>query len=359
MADDSELDYLKTFFTYALITAELGSDAVTVNHYSEKKILSQIDDTRRLLIYPPELIGVDGKFYTKRYQLKISDINEAGLTEIINLICNKIEELQRQQNPTVPYTNYSFDCTSEDNDVRGIASDGEYFWVVGYTSNKVYKYTLGGVYTGTDVAIAEDTKPECLCWDGTNFWLLGGNNLEVYKYDTDFVYQTVSFSVSEDVWCTGICWDGTYFYMTGLQNHKIYQYTSAGVYTTENWDMHIAYDPWGLDWDGEHFWLVIDDEGNGDAIDGIYRYTSELVYDDYVILTHPQDAGPRGIHWDGEHFWITGGTIDDVFKYSRELYMKENTLVYIEFKYGNKAYEQPKTKRWSQDIYIDVEWSTA
>jgi len=40
-------------------------------------------------------------------------------------------------------------------------------------------------------------------------------------------------------------------------------------------------------------------------------------------------------------------------------FTRPTTMLNIEFKHSNKAFELKRTKRWEQDIYIDVEWSTS
>lgn len=40
-------------------------------------------------------------------------------------------------------------------------------------------------------------------------------------------------------------------------------------------------------------------------------------------------------------------------------FTRPTTMLNIEFHHSNKAFENGKTKRWDQDIYIDVEWSTS
>ncbi len=261
MADDSELDHLRTFLLYACYNT-------IVKHFSEVKKISAINHTRRILILPGELIGVDGKFYTRRYKVQISETSEAALMETFNQLIEGIDDLNKGRESTVYYTGTSFDVSSEDTSPAGITWDGTNFWVAGFVNKEVFKYTSAGVYTSTyfDVS-SEDTSP------------------------------------------AGITWDGTYFLVTGETTKEVYKYTAAGVYT------------------GEHF-----DVGDEDTI-------------------------PFGICWDGIHLWVVGNDSKEVYKY-RNFFSRPSILVYIDLKYGNKAFEHPKTKRWYQDIYLDVEWST-
>ena len=80
MADDSELDYLRTLLLEIM-------PGFTVKHYSEVKTISLINDTKRALLYPGEILTFNDVYYDTRYKLKVSAPNEANLiTGIKNLI---------------------------------------------------------------------------------------------------------------------------------------------------------------------------------------------------------------------------------------------------------------------------------
>ena len=72
MADDSELDYVRTFVGEVMT-------GYTIKQFSEVKLLSLINDTQRGLVYPGEPILVTDVYYTKRYKLALSDTTEAAL----------------------------------------------------------------------------------------------------------------------------------------------------------------------------------------------------------------------------------------------------------------------------------------
>ncbi len=58
MTDDSELDYIRTFLNKAHSNA-------TTKHFSETRNVSsdKYNDDNRILVYPGELMSVDGVFY--------------------------------------------------------------------------------------------------------------------------------------------------------------------------------------------------------------------------------------------------------------------------------------------------------
>ncbi len=348
MVDDSELDYLRTLLGY------IGANA-TVKHFSEVKKISAINDTKRILIFPGELINVDGKFYTKRYRVQISEPSEAELMSTFNLIAEGFISLNRGIDISRGYTGVHFECITEAAAPSGITFDGTYLYICDRTTDEVYQYTTAGVYTGVHWDVSgEDSSPFGLCWDGTFFWMAGGTNETMFKYTAAGVYTTVSIDVSVKIQALdGIGWDGTHLLGMGtlFSGKDVAKYTQAGVWVSEFDTINAL--PKGLGWDEVHYWIPTD------VGDSIARYTQAGVYDGLELDTNSQDSYMNGItyDWVNKVFWTVGYTDPEVYQYS--FYTKPNILCYIELKYGNTAYEQPKTKRWSQYIYIDVEWSTA
>ena len=79
MADDSELDYVRTFVGEVMT-------GYTIKQFSEVKNLSLISDTQRGLVYPGEMITIHDVYYTKRYKLAVSDTTEAALQTAYKLL---------------------------------------------------------------------------------------------------------------------------------------------------------------------------------------------------------------------------------------------------------------------------------
>ena len=83
----------------------------------------------------------------------------------------------------VQHLGTSFSVASQESNPSGIVWNGTHFWVVGITTDAVYKYTSAGVYTGTSFSVGgQDTTPEDITWDGTNFRVLGRSTDTVYSY---------------------------------------------------------------------------------------------------------------------------------------------------------------------------------
>jgi len=90
MVDDSNLDYIVTFLGKCHTTA-------TVNSYTTIKNINFINDTERILVYPPEIISVDNNHYVERYMVKLSEVDEAGILGMRNDIIDNIIKLNTRQ----------------------------------------------------------------------------------------------------------------------------------------------------------------------------------------------------------------------------------------------------------------------
>lgn len=89
MADDSELDYVRTFVGEAMT-------GYTIKQFSEIKKLSLIGDTQRGLVFPGEIISMGESYYVSRYKLQLSDATEAALTTGIKNLMIGIRKYNRR-----------------------------------------------------------------------------------------------------------------------------------------------------------------------------------------------------------------------------------------------------------------------
>ena len=89
MVDDSELDYIRTF---------LGKvhTVMTFKGFHETKNITQIADTQRGLVYPPEIINGTDYYTKKRYNIKLSETTEANLSTAIDNILIGCRKLNRK-----------------------------------------------------------------------------------------------------------------------------------------------------------------------------------------------------------------------------------------------------------------------
>ncbi len=89
MADDSELDYIRTFMGKVHTTATAKSRSEVMN-------LSQINDTTRILVFPPEIVGSFLNVFIKRYKVQLSDVTEALLTTMLDNILDGINKCNKR-----------------------------------------------------------------------------------------------------------------------------------------------------------------------------------------------------------------------------------------------------------------------
>ena len=201
----------------------------------------------------------------------------------------------------------TFNVTSQDTSPTGIAWDGTYFWVVGLTNYRVYKYNSAGVYQNVSFYVGSQTgSPLGITWDGTHLWLIGGTN--VWKYNSSGTYQNVSFSTSSQGYMQDITWDGTHFWAVAYSGDAVYKYTASGTYTGVSFSVAgQETEPLGIEWDGTHFWV------GGNITDRVYKYNASGVYQNQSFA---QPAGVnRGIVWDGSSLRIMHVTSDTVYKF--------------------------------------------
>ncbi|KKL49532.1 hypothetical protein LCGC14_2314590 [marine sediment metagenome] len=352
MADDSELDYIRTFLAYASYDS-------TVKHYSEARKIDMIDNTRRILIYPGELLNVNGSFYTKRYRVQLSESSEANLMDTFNNLVNELQNLSRGQETLAYYTETSFDTSGEISQEKGICWDGTFFWIVDSGNRRVYKYTAAGAYASVNFDISGEISAAAadgICWDGTYFWVLSTVENSIFKYNASGTYQSSYIDTSgESAGARGVTWDGTYFWVTETTNERINRYTAAGAYDNHYIDASSEGNAIeGICWDGTYFWTIEDNSNYA------YKYTAGGTYTGVSIYVYTQTGTDiNGIEYADGYLYVPSRTNSAVYKYNRTFYTRPSVLVYITLKYGNKAYEVGSTKRWYQDIYLDIEWCTS
>lgn len=91
MADDSELDFLRTFLAAV-------HSAATVKHIMESgSSLGNIRASRKMLLFPGELISAHSERMRKRHLLKVAEDSEAHLTDALNNLQNGAAKLNRRE----------------------------------------------------------------------------------------------------------------------------------------------------------------------------------------------------------------------------------------------------------------------
>lgn len=93
MADyTTELDCVRTFLL------KVHTAATTKHAPVEASKIGDVLDasSQRMLVHPPELMNVDGNFYTQRYRIELQEVGEAGLITAIKNILIGISKFNRR-----------------------------------------------------------------------------------------------------------------------------------------------------------------------------------------------------------------------------------------------------------------------
>lgn len=89
MADDSELDYLKTFIDEATTNLTVVTIESTGN-------IAVVSGAKKCLVVPGSILSTDGEFYRKRFKIFLNMENEANLNSIMNEIIDGTETYNKR-----------------------------------------------------------------------------------------------------------------------------------------------------------------------------------------------------------------------------------------------------------------------
>ncbi|MFX1560937.1 MAG: hypothetical protein ACFFBL_10155, partial [Promethearchaeota archaeon] len=137
---------------------------------------------------------------------------------------------------------------------RGLANDGEYFWVNDLTFKKFFKFTINStgyieLLESIDVPNSEEGGYATFVFDGTFFYTVRGN--EIYKINmTGEIVEEIPIQGAPFV--GSLVWTGSFFW------------ADSGVHLTKwhpNWTIAGKIYPvaWGTDalaWDGTYLWSL-------------------------------------------------------------------------------------------------------
>jgi hypothetical protein len=127
---------------------------------------------------------------------------------------------------------YSCDTPSpEQGGCKGLAWDGDYLCVMGWTSPTLYQMTKTGNVVNT---IQLKGGGGGLAWDGEHFWVPGGGG--ILKYDGDGNLLGWIYAASEGTW--DLTWDGKHLWAAQRTNEN---WPDAKIYQLELLDDHTNY----------------------------------------------------------------------------------------------------------------------
>ena len=96
---------------------------------------------------------------------------------------------------------------------KGVAWDGTYLNVMGWTSSTIYRMTTDGQLVST-IELPEGGGG--IAWDGTHFWVPGGPG--ILRYDATGTPTGWIYAASEGTW--DMTWDGTHLWATQRTNEN-------------------------------------------------------------------------------------------------------------------------------------------
>jgi len=252
---------------------------------------------------------------------------------------------------TASYNNVSFYVGSQEPYPGGVAfsSDGSKMYIVGYTNDTVYQYTLS---TAWDVSTAsydsvsfdvgsQESYPRDVTFssDGSKMYIIGDSSDTVYQYTLSTAwdlstasYDSVSFYVgSQESYSVSVAFssDGSKMYIVGGSSYTVYQYTLSTAWdvSTASYDS-VSFDvssqtssPYDVAFssDGSKMYIV------GYTYDTVYQYTlstawdvSTASYDSVSFDVGSQETRTFGMAFssDGSKMYIVGYTNDTVYQYT-------------------------------------------
>jgi len=268
---------------------------------------------------------------------------------------------------SVTYNSVSKDVSAQDDTSTGLffRSNGEEMYVVGASTDRVYKYTIPTVnawdvssasftYPTSDYfsVLTEETSPTGLFFkdDGTKMYITGtvGDDVNEYSLSTEWNISTASyvqnFSVStEETIPQGLFFknDGTKMYIIGSSGDDVNEYSLS-----TGWDISTASysqnfsvsteetSPTGLFFkpDGAKMYIT------GSAGDDVNEYSLSTVWDistaSYVqnFSISAQDFVPQDLFfkYDGTKMYIVGENNNKIYEYSLSTAWDISTASYLQ-----------------------------
>ena len=226
-------------------------------------------------------------------------------------------------------------------------TDGTKMYVVGYTNDTVYQYSLSTAFTVSTASYdsvsfsvsSQSSSPRGMTFnnDGTKMYIVCRDNDAVYQYSlssgfdlSTASYDSVSLDVSpQDNLPTSIRFNanGTKMYIVGAQYEYIFQYglSSAFDLSTASYDsVYYDFNAQGTDGsgltfspDGTRMFIVCDSNNTAFQYSLSSGYDLSTVSYDSKSLT-PTDTNPSDIRFsaDGTKIFIIGRSEDKVFQYT-------------------------------------------
>jgi hypothetical protein len=252
------------------------------------------------------------------------------------------------------YDSVSFTVSPQDTAASDLffKSDGTKMYVVGFTTDTVYQYSLSTAwdlstssYDSVSFSVAsQETTPSGLFFkdDGTKMYVVGRTSATVYQYSLSTAwdlstasYDSVSFSVSsQETNPNALSFkpDGTKMYVVGMTSDAVFQYSLSTAWVVSS----ASYDSVSFSVSSQSpntYALFFKDDGTkmyvaGEGPATIFQYglstawdLSTAAYDTVSFSVSSQDAEPNGIFFkpDGFKMYIVGNAGNRAYQYTTVL----------------------------------------
>jgi len=144
---------------------------------------------------------------------------------------------------------------------RGLAYDGEYFWVNDFSLLKIFKFKLAGdfieIVDSFDIPEKRKGGTTGLTSDGQFLYLCSRDGSKLYKLDK-------KGNVVDQIYFVGraggklpggaLVWTGRYFWTNGGFRDQLYKWTKNGKLAGRIYP--AAKGTWAIAWDGRYLWTI-------------------------------------------------------------------------------------------------------
>lgn len=293
-------------YQWPAITAGMESELVIKNN-----VFVNIPHSPPYLVYGGSTAHVDGNVIGNSTS-PAPPVPDFGYEDIRNF---GITYLPGSENDTFPYI-----YDAEDETRKALSRIGEglgFGWALAWADGSLYLFSLGSGEIGESldfIRVDPDTgkyekfgndvimNPRGLAWDGEYFWVNDFSLLKIYKFringdyaNGEYIEVLDSFDIPEKEkgGTSGLATDGEYLYLRKRDGSGVYKLSKEGSIEGQI-DFGGGSLGGALAWDGECFWTV------GGCRKGICRFTPQGGLEGEI---YPAAKDTWALAWDGAHLW--------------------------------------------------------
>ena len=207
------------------------------------------------------------------------------------------------------YTGIHWDTSGQTSTPYSLTTDGSNIYIVDYTDDEVYKYTMNGTYVSSWDTSAHELDPYGIATDGTNIWTSSGISSVVDKWTMAGAHVNSWSTTVANAQPYDLTTDGLNIYTIDVVDDEVYKYTMAGVYVSSFDTSGEGAQQQGITTDGTNIWVI------DKTAKLVAKYTMPGIYVSNFTATDV-GADAVGIATDGENLWILERTQEEVYVYN-------------------------------------------